>query len=47
MNTCKTCGRKIPHEPGRRKQPKYCGPCRAHHGRNAQKRLAALAGKKK
>ena len=35
-NRCR-CGRLIPFEPGRRKQPRYCAQCRAMYGGNKQK----------
>ena len=36
VNRCR-CGKEIPHEEGRRKQPRYCAACRSMYGGNKQK----------
>ena len=45
-SVCK-CGRVIPYEPGRRKQPRYCASCRSKYGGNIQRMKQRAARKKK
>ena len=46
VNRCR-CGREIPFEPERKKQPRYCATCRAMFGANKQKGRRKKAKKKR